>query len=134
MEETEVEPNKDVDICLNTGEGYARSLNPNLDIVDLTIWYNAKFELDADFKYVAAHELGHSPLFEYGGLVHSWGHKGTSTPSGDFTNETPFCPDQGQDVDLMKYYQDDCGGYDSVKSTNWDKAKLLMTVETYEVE
>lgn len=67
-------------------------------------WYHISDQkADADFKQIAAHEIGHEILLAYGGHIYSKGHKGSSTiltqrPLGNF-----FYP--AGEIDLMIYYK-----------------------------
>ena len=68
--------------------------------------YKAATTADADFKQIAAHEVGHEILLAYGGHAYSKGHKGSSTivtqsPVGNY-----LYPQQGE-IDLMCYYAED---------------------------
>jgi len=152
---------KDIDICM-CGEEYGDGNscffglenthhNSDWDILDMTLWYGknwlpSQWYADEVFKRVAAHEIGHSFLYDYGGLVYSWGHKNTSSanpfdsfPDGDPL--TPPCPEIGETVDLMKYYIGDCWlGFDwetfnenyGAEIDKWDRASMLMTVGEYD--
>ena len=42
-------------------------------------YYKAPEKADADFKLIAAHEIGHEILLAYGGHLYSKTHKGSST-------------------------------------------------------
>jgi hypothetical protein len=60
-------------------------------------------QADADYKLIAAHEIGHEILLAYGGHLYSKSHKGSSTmitqrPLGNY-----LFPAQGE-IDLMLYY------------------------------
>lgn len=72
---------------------YERSMNPAILGIDASFIYNDGYwtnipgstanrfgtvEADNDFKYIAAHEFGHSVLMYAGGIFLSWGHKGTT--------------------------------------------------------
>lgn len=68
--------------------------------------YRSAATADADFKQIAAHEIGHEILLAFGGHVYSKTHKGSSTivtqsPLGNY-----LYPQQGE-IDLMCYYADD---------------------------
>lgn len=69
-------------------------------------WFHkSEKKADADFKQIAAHEIGHEILLAYGGHIHSKSHKGSSTiltqrPLGNFNY-----PSEGE-IDLMIYYQE----------------------------
>jgi hypothetical protein len=153
---TEGDLNKDVDICMrgeefgdgNTSFNSGTHHNSDWDIIDMTVWYGknwlpSQWYADEVFKRVVAHEIGHSFLYDYGGLVYSWGHKGTSTANlfDAFTDHlTPPCPARGDTVDIMKYYDGDCWlGFDSetfnekygADIDEWDRANMLMTVREY---
>ena len=122
---------------------------------DLPLWYNRGFwsspkgctdldpgphckfhkaKCDANYEETAAHEVGHSFLYAFAGLGHSWAHKGTTTWYGDKVDATPKCPAPPIDIDLMVYYKDYCAHYDRIKATNWDVAKMVMSAITYSVK
>ena len=67
-------------------------------------WYEkSSIQADADFKQIAAHEIGHEILLAYGGHIYSKTHKGSSTlltqrPLGNY-----LLPTTGE-IDLMLYY------------------------------
>lgn len=67
-------------------------------------WYEkSSIQADADFKQIAAHEIGHEILLAYGGHIYSKTHKGSSTlitqrPLGNYV-----LPTTGE-IDLMLYY------------------------------
>ncbi|WP_158978255.1 DUF4280 domain-containing protein [Cellulophaga sp. L1A9] len=69
-----------------------------------------------NFKYVAAHEIGHSLLKAYGGSSHSYAHKKSST----LLTQNPLKEEEGgylypeapDEIDVMKYYNDDPYFYD----------------------
>ncbi len=96
------------DLKLHKGSNYARSHNSGF--IDATFIYNQGFYLgqaslaDAAFKKTSAHEFGHSVLDYFGGLVLSWGHKGsTHVVPQNVKAATPGYPMTGE-IDLMKYY------------------------------
>jgi len=70
-------------------------------------WYQkTESQAEADFKQVAAHEIGHEILLAYGGHRYSKSHKGSSTvitqrPLGNY-----LYPPTGE-IDLMLYYATD---------------------------
>ncbi|MEJ5961990.1 hypothetical protein [Pedobacter immunditicola] len=69
-------------------------------------YYKSPEKADADFKLIAAHEIGHEILLAYGGHLYSKTHKGSSTlvtqqPLGNYTY-----PEYGE-IDLMLYYEED---------------------------
>lgn len=80
-----------------------------------------------DYKMVAAHEIGHEVLLNYGGNIYSKGHKGTTTWFNMISQETnidaPDKPIEGE-IDLMKYYQT---YYDISRTiiTEFDLLKIL---------
>ena len=57
------------------------------------------------FKLIAAHEIGHKLLEDYGGMKYSYKHKGTSTLLQNPIENTPY-PQKGE-IDLMKYSDDE---------------------------
>jgi len=66
-------------------------------------YYKSPDKADADFKLIAAHEIGHEILLAYGGHLYSKTHKGSSTlvtqkPLGNYNY-----PAYGE-IDLMLYY------------------------------
>lgn len=66
-------------------------------------YYKSPEKADADFKLIAAHEIGHEILLAYGGHLYSKTHKGSSTlvtqqPLGNYNY-----PEYGE-IDLMLYY------------------------------
>ncbi|MBG6233959.1 hypothetical protein IWX76_000514 [Pedobacter sp. CAN_A7] len=67
-------------------------------------WYTKKeAQANADYKLIAAHEIGHEILLAYGGHIYSKSHKGSSTiltqrPLGNY-----LYPAHGE-IDLMLYY------------------------------
>lgn len=66
-------------------------------------YYKSPEKADADFKLIAAHEIGHEILLAYGGHLYSKTHKGSSTlvtqqPLGNYNY-----PQSGE-IDLMLYY------------------------------
>ncbi len=70
-------------------------------------WYEkAPEKADAEFKLIAAHEIGHEILLAFGGHLYSKTHKSSSTllsqrPLGNF-----IYPGKGE-IDLMIYYAED---------------------------
>jgi len=69
-------------------------------------YYKSREKADADFKLIAAHEIGHEILLAYGGHLYSKTHKGSSTlvtqqPLGNY-----IYPEYGE-IDLMLYYFQD---------------------------
>ena len=70
-------------------------------------WYEkTESQAEADYKQVAAHEIGHEILLAYGGHIYSKSHKGSSTvitqrPLGNY-----LYPPAGE-IDLMLYYATD---------------------------
>jgi len=69
-------------------------------------FYKSPDKADADFKLIAAHEIGHEILLAYGGHLYSKTHKGSSTlvtqqPLGNYNY-----PKYGE-IDLMLYYAAD---------------------------
>ena len=100
-------PDHSLDLDMNYATGSFRR-SPATGIVDTTLFYNLGHwqnvaTADADFKYTAAHELGHSILDETMGTGVSWTHKGTSTVFQTESSSTPSYPASGE-LDLMYYY------------------------------
>ncbi|HET6147551.1 MAG TPA: hypothetical protein VFH68_08450 [Polyangia bacterium] len=90
-----------VDLYLETGKNYARSVNLAIFGIDASLYYNAGFfssQLDADddFKLTAAHEFGHSVLTEFNGIGHSWTHKGSTSIFQTTKSSTPGYPSTGE--------------------------------------
>ncbi|HBK71603.1 MAG TPA: hypothetical protein DDZ39_08120, partial [Flavobacteriaceae bacterium] len=82
-------------------------------------FYKKKSNIDRDFSYTAAHELGHTILKAFaekggGDTDHSYKHKGSS----DYSNTTPVSeggenyPHSSGEIDLMKYYNNSPIWYD----------------------
>lgn len=88
---------------------YARSMNPAILGIDAIFIYNNSAasnvaDCDNDFRYIAAHEFGHSVLMYAGGIFLSWGHKGTTNPILQKAKKNaPGYPKTGP-IDVMKYY------------------------------
>jgi hypothetical protein len=63
----------------------------------------------ADFKYTAAHEIGHEILQAFGNAIYSYKHKGTSTLSQKPKKGAPWYPAKNEikELDVMKYYRGD---------------------------
>lgn len=147
---------KDINICMcgeeygdeNFCPGSENHQNSDWDglLPDMTIWYSkndfhSQSKADEVYKRVAAHEIGHSFLYDYKDLIYSWGHKNTTSfiPYAPFP--TPPCPESGETLDLMKVYAGDCWlGFDlkgtfnqkySAEVVEWDRASMLMTVGDY---
>ena len=60
---------------------------------------------DVEFKFTAAHEIGHEILKAFGDVYYSYGHKGTvNTVTQKIKDGTPEYPSTGE-IDLMKYYK-----------------------------
>lgn len=100
----------DVDLEVERGNEYGRSYNMAILGIDATFIYNAGFfpsqyAADDDFMRTSAHEFGHSVLMEFGGLGHSWTHKGSTSIFQKTTASTPGYPASGE-IDLMKYYDE----------------------------
>jgi len=105
-----------VDLYIERGKKYSRSMNPADFGIDASFIYNegafsnkrfSKTAADDDFKQVCAHEFGHSVLMHAGGVSLSWGHKGsTNAITQSAKSTTPGYPAAGP-VDLMKYYDYD---------------------------
>ena len=82
-------------VCYNVG--YIKNSN-GWDYIE------EKYE-DVDFKFTAAHEIGHEILKAFGDVYYSYGHKGTvNTVTQEIKDGTPEYPSTGE-IDLMKYYQ-----------------------------
>jgi len=98
-----------VDLKIEESEKYARSMNPAILGIDAKFIYQkgqraSEKHIDDDFKYVSAHEFGHSVLIYVGGISLSWGHKGsTNALLQNVKSSTPGYPTSGN-LDLMKYY------------------------------
>lgn len=59
---------------------------------------------DVDFRFTAAHEIGHSILKAYGGTAYSYGHKGSvHVVTQTMKDDAPPAPASGE-VDIMPYY------------------------------
>lgn len=103
-----------VDLEIEESESYSRSMNPAILGIDASFVYQRgllklgapeKF-INEDFKFVSAHEFGHSVLMYTGGIRLSWGHKGsTNLLLQNVKSTTPGYPSKGK-IDLMKYYDD----------------------------
>ncbi len=69
-----------------------------------------------NFKYLAAHEIGHTILKAYGGSNYSYEHRQSSTLLSQdplSINDGGFLyPKNGEEIDLMKYYNNDPYYYD----------------------
>lgn len=97
-------------------------------------FYKKKSNINRDFSYTAAHELGHSILKAFaekggGDTDYSYKHKGSS----DYSNTKPI-NEGGEDyrlitgeIDLMKYYNNDPRWYDfdRIKVSQKDVLRLL---------
>lgn len=97
---------------INKDEKYGRSYNPGVLGIRARFIYNqgvfkgSKELAEGDFKFVSAHEFGHSVLKTAGGLKLSWGHKGsTGAISQRIKKSTSGYPASGP-IDLMRYYDD----------------------------
>lgn len=96
------------------GARFARSHNSG--VIRACVKYNSGFFRDealarAQFELTAAHEFGHSVLHASGGLLHSWGHKGTASVWLQRTRKSAPCyPEEGE-IDLMCYYNPSAGGF-----------------------
>lgn len=70
-------------------------------------WYQInKAMASIEFKYTAAHEIGHEILLAYGGHLYSKGHKGSSTIVSQSALGNFLYPSIGE-IDLMVYYVED---------------------------
>lgn len=59
---------------------------------------------DVDFKFTAAHEIGHEILKAFGDVYYSYGHKGSvNTITQEMKNNAPEYPSTGE-IDIMPYY------------------------------
>lgn len=101
-----------VDLKIEESPNYARSMNPAILGIDASFIYQKGApraqvkDIDNDFKFVAAHEFGHSILMYVGGISLSWSHKGsTNVLFQNVKASTPGYPTSGN-LDLMKYYDD----------------------------
>ncbi|WP_028887738.1 hypothetical protein [Tenacibaculum ovolyticum] len=93
--------------------------------------YYQERDEEKEFKYTAAHEIGHEILQSFGGTVYSWQHKGSSyylpqdtkpTSKESFKEEyinRDFMENTkgenylySRNIDLMKYYNNDPTRYD----------------------
>ena len=126
-----------VSLIYNTNNEWGRSGNPgilakvfyNVGYIEYSnIWgYQDEASVDVEFKETSAHEIGHEILRNYGGMIYSWQHKGSSyllpqdkKPTKDndksvivIKNYThidnypssfgEYYPTTGE-IDLMKYY------------------------------
>jgi hypothetical protein len=130
------EESKDVSVCRTECPAdqcncFERSINvvndPKSNILGLidghkmVIYHQAGVFVDnpmegiVNFKYVAAHEIGHSFLSAYNGVCFSAYHKDTSDfglgallRCGEPINVQPECPaTPGETIDIMKYYNDE---------------------------
>lgn len=70
---------------------------------NISWYYDDDSSAEKDFKYTAAHELGHEILSAFGGGEYSMKHKGTSTFIFQERLSSSTLPESGE-VDLMKYY------------------------------
>jgi hypothetical protein len=100
----------EVDLMVENGAAYGRSHNMSILGIDASFIYNAGFfpspaDADRDFMLTCAHEFGHSVLMEFGGIGHSWTHKGSTSIVQATKSTTPGYPKTG-DIDLMRYYDD----------------------------
>ena len=122
-----------IDLIYNTNNDWGRSGNPG---VLGRIYYNEGYlkysngwgfknalNAELEYKHTSGHEIGHSILKAYGGIIYSWQHKGSSylLPQDEKPvkgNETvrdffkkdnmpditgEYYPQKGE-IDLMKYY------------------------------
>jgi hypothetical protein len=69
-------------------------------------YYRAESKADEEFKYIAAHEIGHEILLAYGGHMYSKTHKGSSTLITQHPLGNCLYPQSGE-IDLMLYYAED---------------------------
>ncbi len=117
----------DVALVFNTNGSWMRSGNPGTvdDPVSFignlvsreAVAYNAGYirrssrwsfdepaDEDVDFRFTAAHEIGHTILKAYGGTAYSYGHKGSvNVVLQTRKDEAPAAPATGE-VDIMPYY------------------------------
>lgn len=99
-----------VDLIVEKGADYARSYNLGIPGIDASFIYNAGFypsqsDADQNFMLTSAHEFGHSVLMAFGGVGHSWTHKGSTSIFQATKSSTPGYPKTGE-IDLMRYFDD----------------------------
>ncbi len=128
----------DVNLIFNTNGDWLRSMNPgSVDgiisffgqvmperivynygyIKGSKSWYwlgNNVSNVNDDFSYTSAHEIGHEILKKFSGKsFHSYKHKGSSTLSETLpTNKGGVNYPNSGEIDLMKYYNNDPYWYD----------------------
>jgi len=68
--------------------------------------YNHHSNEDIDFKFTAAHEIGHEILKSYGGTVYSYGHKGSVHVVTQSMKKNAIDLDlrSNTEIDIMPYY------------------------------
>lgn len=117
----------DIDLIYNTNNSWMRSGNPNTvtgfisffgNIISReAICYNVGYikyskgwfyqeetNEDIEFKYTAAHEIGHEILKAYGDVYYSYGHKGTvNTITQKIKDDASPYPKSGE-MDIMHYF------------------------------
>jgi hypothetical protein len=120
----------DLDLIFNTNGDWMRSGNPgsatlnpiswvgnlvsreavcyNVGYIKISRWrYREATSEDLEFKFTAAHEIGHEILKSYGGTGYSYGHKGSvNVVTQSMKDNAPNYPSSGE-IDIMPYYPND---------------------------
>lgn len=147
---TKVNAMDDVSLIYNTNNSWMRSMNPGSvssitsffgQVMPERIVYNVGYmkgekrwywmgndaDVDADFSYTSAHELGHEILKTYSDNTdYSYKHKGSSTLSDTLpvSEGGDEYPSSGGEIDLMKYYNNDPRWYDFKRIAAAEKDSL----------
>jgi hypothetical protein len=120
----------DLNLIFNTNGDWMRSGNPgsatlnpiswignlisreavcyNVGYIKTSSWrYREATSEDLEFKFTAAHEIGHEILKSYGGTGYSYGHKGSvNVVTQSMKDSAPNYPSSGE-IDIMPYYPND---------------------------
>ena len=123
----------DVSLIYNTNNDWMRSGNPgtvtgfisavgnlfsreavcyNVGYIKLPKEWVYQYEKheDVEFKFTAAHEIGHEILKAFGDVYYSYGHKGSvNTVTQEIKNNAPEYPLTGE-IDIMPYFKDNVLG------------------------
>ncbi|MFK7050527.1 hypothetical protein FLACOL_02148 [Flavobacterium columnare] len=94
-------------ICYNVGYMYYFDWYEFEPIKEKKWSYRDSNNEDVDFKFTAAHEIGHELLNKYGGTIYSYGHKGSvNSVTQSMKDNAPSYPLNGE-IDIMPYYPQD---------------------------
>lgn len=147
---TDIHSLNSLDLIYNTNGNWGRSGNAgilgkiyyNIGYCNFLDWYQPSFinewgyldliknKIDEDFKYTAAHELGHSILKAYGGKWYSFTHDSSSEIWQTPNSEKSYLNEKSSgEINLMHYFKDDPYqsdyDYDLIKASEKDVLGLI---------